>query len=354
MLVRNQTYIFIDIEAALIRGKQHIIEIGAVKWLPDGSKETFSQLIQPYKFKKLNGHIQQLTGITTEQLLQAHSFVEVMNNFINWCGELKTFITFGEFDRKVLEEELTRNQYSSRFLYPMIDFQQKYMIEQQMKEQPSLNRLMTDLNIEINIQHRALADAESLFKVFEASNGHELIEKQKTNKFSLLLNEFKQQDEDCHIFLTYLTGVVEPTSIRIESLDSIQKQLQVTVKQTEKILDDGQVETIESIEITPSNEVKQFLQYVLEDVQEKVLITRTGLRQLSKINRLHQCTIPKTEVMTLKNLLQNEEDVQEFTINGSRISTYEEKIYQLLDEHKQKIIDEFTKRDLFIKESVLS
>lgn len=354
MMVHNQTYIFIDIEAALIRGKQHIIEIGAVKWLPNGSKETFSQLIQPYKFKKLNYHIQQLTGITTEQLLSSPSFVEVMNCFIEWCGEQKTFVTFGEFDRKVLEEELERNQYRSTFLYPIIDFQQKYMIELQMKEQPSLNRLMTDLQLEIDVQHRALADAESLFNVFVATNGREMIEKQKTNEFALLLKEFKQLDEDCHICLTYVTGEIYPSSLTIQSLDTIQKQLDVEVKQKKKTLDDGQEEVVDYFEVRSNKEVKEFLQQVMKDVEQKVLITRTGLRQLSKINRLHQCTLPKTESMTLKNLLQCEEEVHEFTVNGQSISTYEEKICELLDKHKEKIIDEFINRDLFITESVTS
>lgn len=32
---------FLDIEAAIVRGKQHIIEIGAVKWLPNDEVEFF-------------------------------------------------------------------------------------------------------------------------------------------------------------------------------------------------------------------------------------------------------------------------------------------------------------------------
>ena len=194
ILGRRKTYISVDVEAALIRGKQYIIEIGAVKWLPDGTTETFTQLIQPYKFKKLNAHIQQLTGITTEQLIDAPSFKEAFYKFKRWCKQDYIFLTFGEFDRKVLEEELTRNYINKDCLYPIVDFQQKYMIANVIKEQPSLGGLMQHLGLEVETQHRALADAFSLLRIFQEIDGEKLIEQQQTNEFILLLTNFKMLD----------------------------------------------------------------------------------------------------------------------------------------------------------------
>lgn len=42
IMVRKHSFIFIDVEATLIRGKQYIIEIGAVKWLPNGDQQFFA------------------------------------------------------------------------------------------------------------------------------------------------------------------------------------------------------------------------------------------------------------------------------------------------------------------------
>ena len=126
----KQTYISIDIEAALIRGKQYCIEIGAVKYQPDGAIDTFSQLIQPYKFKKLNRHITALTGITSEQLYDAPSFKDVMRDFKAWCGEKAVFLTFGEFDRKVLSHNLVLSFKEKRKSFKLISSELSYNIPQ--------------------------------------------------------------------------------------------------------------------------------------------------------------------------------------------------------------------------------
>lgn len=350
--MRNHSYIFIDVEAALIRGKQYIIEIGAVKWFTDGTKDSFSQLIRPYKFKKLNSHIQKLTGITTEQLLSAPNFKEVMKEFIHWCKGGAIFVTFGEFDRKVLEEELNRNHLDCQFLYPIVDFQQKYMIEHQIKEQPSLSGLMEELGISTSIQHRALADAISLLNIFDATNGEMMIEKQKTNQFVILLSECKQAEFDYELYLTYITGEVSNSNIEVQSIETLNKNLTFEVKEKERILQDGEVEIVQYNEIHPNREVHKFLHSKMNDLSNKVMITRSGLRQFSKLNRLHKCTVPKTEVMTLQKLLHDQEVVNEFTLNGQSIQFYEEKLRQVINRYKNNIIEEFNKRNLYIKEKV--
>lgn len=348
--MRNETYIFLDIEAALVRGKQHIIEIGAVKWLPNGEIECFSEFVQPYKLKKLSARIQNLTGIQTEDLLSAPCFKEVMNEFVEWSEGNTIFVTFGEFDRKILEEELQRNRMSSDFLYPIIDFQQKYMIEHQVKNQPSLSQLMTKYNVTTERHHRALQDALSLFHIFDAANGLEMIEHQKTNQFALMLTENRQGEEEMDVFLTYVTGEVFPSNLNIHSIRSIHKTLIFIKKEREMIQEDGTVQMTEFNEIVPNEEVAHFLQEVAQDINDKVLITRSGLKQLSRMNRLHQCTIPKTEVMTLQNLLMDDEAVSRFTINGQSLHTYEKKLYRLLYQYKHKLIAEFNKRNLFVEE----
>lgn len=350
--VRKETYIFLDIEAAMVRGKQHIIEIGAVKWMPNDEVEYFSELIQPYKFKKLNARIQELTGIHTEDLLLAPSFKEVIMQFKEWSRGDTIFVTFGEFDRKVLEEELFRNRIQRRFIYPIVDFQQKYMIENQLKVQPSLSELMEKFEVETSKQHRALQDALTLYHIFKAAEGHKIIEKQKTNQFALMLSEVHHGEEELEVYLTYVTGEVFPSNISIHSIQSIHKSLFCIKKEKEIVQEDGSIFKTEFHEILPNEELAHFLHTVVKDMENKVLITRSGLKQISRISRLHQCVMPKTEVMTLQNLLMNQDAVSHFTMNGQPLHTYEKNLYKLLFRYRHKLIKEFKRRNLFAKEAV--
>ena len=346
ILKRTKTYISIDIEAALIRGKQYIIEIGAVKWKPDNTTETFTQLIQPYRFTKLNNRIQQLTGITTEQLLDAPSFKKAIQQFKRWCGDDYILLTFGEFDRKVLEEELARNYVKQNFLYPMIDFQQKYMIHHGIKEQPSLGGLMEQLGLEVETQHRALADADSLLRIFQTVNGEEMIEQQKTNAFSLLLGSLKQHEKTFSLIITTLNAHVDDTKIEIDSIVSHVNELPYTYETVTKTLPTGEEEESQVIRIQASELTKQFIEHYFISLKDEVLITRSGLKGLNRILRLHNCIAPKIEVMTLTNILNNEELSEQFRYDGEAADVYERKVRKLIKQYKQAIIGEFKKRAL--------
>ena len=98
---------------------------------------------------------------------------------MEWSQGNTIFVTFGEFDRKILEEELFRNRIQRHFIYPIVDFQQKYMIENQLIAQPSLNRADGNFQCLLEREHRALQDANALFQIFKASDGHEMIESKK-------------------------------------------------------------------------------------------------------------------------------------------------------------------------------
>ncbi|MEO4052856.1 3'-5' exonuclease [Solibacillus sp. CAU 1738] len=347
---RKKTYICVDVEAALIRGRQHIIEVGAVKWLPDGTKETFTQLIKPYKFKKLNAHIQKLTGITTEQLLDAPSFKEAIYKFKRWCKGDYILLTFGEFDRKVFEEELARNYMNSDFLFPLVDYQQKYMIVHGLKEQPSLGGLMTTLGLEVETQHRALADAESLLKIFEVTNGESVIECQQTRNMIILFTQFKQQETDFDVAVTYLNCTVENDHIEVQHIETYRELLPFTVHEEERMNKEGETYVTQLTTIQPSIKVKAFLQQIILQAEGKVVLTRSGLRSMSRLLRLHGCTMPKTENMQLSNLLNNEEILAKFYIGEQSVHAYEAKICRLLRKFEGLIIEEYSKRALLPQE----
>ncbi|WP_431029955.1 exonuclease domain-containing protein [Lysinibacillus sp. LZ02] len=350
--MRKNTYICIDIEAALIRGRQYMIELGAVKWNPDGTMDTFTQLIQPYKFKKLNSHIQKLTGITTEQLLGAPSFKEAMYTFKRWCKGDCIFLTFGEFDRKVFEDELGRNYMKSDFIFPMIDFQQKYMIAHHIKEQPSLAGLMKQLGLEAEVQHRALADADSLRKIFEATNGEWLIEQQKTNHLRVILSSLKPMETHYDLVLCSIDLQVQRNGIVMEKVSTIYEQLEFSVHEEQRTNNEGETEMVQLTTIHPSEIAKNMLAQLVQTVDSKVILTRAGLRPLSKVFRLHSCSMPKTEMMTLQQILRDEEAIARFSMQDEPVHVFEAKICHLLKKYEHLLVEEFTKRDLFPKETI--
>ncbi|MER2037056.1 MAG: 3'-5' exonuclease [Solibacillus sp.] len=352
ILERTKTYITVDVEAALIRGKQYIIEIGAVKWLPDGTTETFTQLIQPYKFKKLNAHIQQLTGITTEQLLDAPSFKEAFYKFKRWCKSDYVFLTFGEFDRKVFEDELTRNYINKECLYPMIDFQQKYMIAKSVKEQPSLSGLMQELGLENETQHRALADAYSLLRIFQTVDGESMIKQQETNEFILLLTNFRMLETTYELLISKTLCSIEHNQIQIHNMQTFRDELPFRIHSVERINEQGEPITTEQIKITPNLEAKQFLQQLALEVPGKILVSRTALRSVSKVLKLHHVSLPKTEGMTLTNLLKKEELIAKFNLVDETTHAYEAKILRLIRKFETSIVEEFHKRALLEKDPV--
>lgn len=352
MLERRKTYICVDVEAALIRGRQHIIELGAVKWLPNGDKETFTQLIQPYKFKKLNAHIQELTGIKTEQLLDAPTFKEAIYKFKRWCKGDYVILTFGEFDRKVLEEELARNYMNSDFIFPLVDYQQKYMIEHGLKEQPSLGRLMDKLGIEVQSQHRALVDAESLLKIFEVTHGEQIIERQQTRNMMVLLTQIKQLETVYDVSVTYVICSVDHDHIEVQHIETYRELLPFTVYEEERVNKEGETYISQVTKIQKSVRVQAFLQQVIQDAQGKVVLTRAGLRSVSRLLRLHDCTMPKLENMQLQHLLKNEELLEKFYMGDQSVHAFEAKVCRLIRKFEGILIDEFTKRALLPQEAL--
>lgn len=347
------TFIFLDIEATLINGKQHIIEIGAIKWMPNNTFETFEQLIKPIKFKRLNRHIQNLTGITTEELQHAKPFHMVIQDFIEWCGgyeKEKIFVTFGEFDRKVLEEEFARHYLKKDFLYPIVDYQQKYMIAHQEKNQPSLNRLMEYYNLKNEQQHRALADANSLLKIFLATDGLQLIESQKTNNFTCILCDMVQKENVYEVYLTYITGSIENEYITINDIKALKRLLTYQIQEVEKVSADGESSIVQVYNIQSNQDIQRFLTQFSEHLENQVLITFGGLKHLSKIVRIHGISIPKTETMTLKQLIKDENELIQFK-NNNELTNDEIKYLRLFKKFQNVIIAEFKNRNL-IKDEV--
>lgn len=96
------------------RMPHEIIEIGACR-VDENYRvtDTFSEIICPRLYKKLDKHIRQVTGITEDELKAGRSFADVFADFIRWCGEDAQLVTWGRDDFPVLR----RN--AAFFMMPM-------------------------------------------------------------------------------------------------------------------------------------------------------------------------------------------------------------------------------------------
>lgn len=84
-----------------------IIQIGAVL-LDENMKiiDTYKSYIRPKTYSKMHPSITELTGITDEMLVGKRDFIQVIEEFKNWCPEESFFMSWGYDDMPMLENNL--------------------------------------------------------------------------------------------------------------------------------------------------------------------------------------------------------------------------------------------------------
>lgn len=145
------------------RMPHEIIEIGACRVNRNYEVvDTFSALIKPKLYRRLDKHIKSVTGITESELANGGSFSDVFGDFINWCSEDSLLVTWGRDDYPVLK----RN--AAFFMTPMpfsppVDAQFVFAgavlgdVHKQMNLHAALEKMEIDPNVPA---HRAVYDAE--------------------------------------------------------------------------------------------------------------------------------------------------------------------------------------------------
>lgn len=140
-------YIFFDLEGDTAYSKRHgrfineIIEVGAVR-LDEKLNEVdrFDMLVYPEVFRKLTGRITQMTGITTQEIVeQGRSFYEVMERFDRWLSKTPDHVlmSWSTSDLHMLLSNLGyfTDLTTIPFLHRYADFQ-RYMQEKLDPENP--------------------------------------------------------------------------------------------------------------------------------------------------------------------------------------------------------------------------
>ena len=148
-----------------------IIEIGAVKL---NSKKKmigqFSKLIKPQVYLEMHHITKKLINLQIEELKNEKSFVDIMNEFLEWCGEDYIFCTWGPLD--LIELQRNMKYYGMPLLsdgpFPFLDIQKLFSIGFEDKKLRRTLEFAADyLEIEKDIPfHRAFSDAYYTAKVF--------------------------------------------------------------------------------------------------------------------------------------------------------------------------------------------
>ncbi|MCR8642511.1 exonuclease domain-containing protein [Paenibacillus sp. N1-5-1-14] len=171
-------YIVLDIE---FNGRKfasdkpmEVIEIGAVR-LNDQLEEidTFSALIKPVYFAKLNKFIRDKTGIVQEEIDQAEGFKPVVTEFLAWLQKRSDYLllTWGKEDVKRIVFDTRMHEMDDSYWMAMqsLDLLKGYIKVKKHTNDISVESALHELGIETDgVTHRAFEDARSTAQIFKA------------------------------------------------------------------------------------------------------------------------------------------------------------------------------------------
>lgn len=142
-----------------------IIEVGAVKLNSEKKViSEFSKLVKPTVYNEFHYHTQNMLSMTMKDLSKGSSFIEVMEEFLQWCGTDYIFCTWGCADLTELQRNM--KYYGMEPLaegpFKYYDVQKAFsvMFEENKKVRRSLEYAVDYLNIlKAKPFHRAKEDA---------------------------------------------------------------------------------------------------------------------------------------------------------------------------------------------------
>ncbi len=179
-----------------------IIEIGAVKLNEDRVMiDEFSALIKPQIYKTMHYMTGKLVHIKMAELKHEQPFEEVMENFLEWCGEDYVFCTWGPLDLTELQRNMVYYGFKPFMDGPLsfYDVQKLFALEyDEGKERRALENAVDFLSIEKDIPfHRAFSDAYYTGKVFAC------IKKEETLKHISFDNFMAPKDKQSEIHMFF-------------------------------------------------------------------------------------------------------------------------------------------------------
>lgn len=149
-----------------------IIEIGAVKLDSGfGVIEEYDRIIRPKLYTKLHYIVKDIIDVSNDDLANGGNFDEVIEEFLNWCGEDYIFCIWGNGDLTELQRNMRFYNVENRFPMPFIfyDIQKLYSIlYEDGKIRRSLQSVIEAMHLsEAEEFHRAINDARYTARVMQ-------------------------------------------------------------------------------------------------------------------------------------------------------------------------------------------
>ena len=147
-----------------------IIEIGALHlndtFVMEGE---FNRLVKPQVYTKMHMITSRLIHLQMQELERGKPFPEVMERFIEWCGEDYIFCTWGDQDLRELQRNMKYHEMTPLSDGPIafLDVQKLFSIAyEDGKSRKSLEHAIDSLGMEKDIPfHRAFSDAYYTAKI---------------------------------------------------------------------------------------------------------------------------------------------------------------------------------------------
>lgn len=139
-----------------------IIEIGAVKLNEDMTPgEEFTIDVKPVYFRRMHYKVKKITGFDKERLAHGIAFADALEQLRSWCGDNVTFITWGNDDQRILEQNIIIHDLDWDWIAGWVNLQLIYNLQTGGdKNQKSLASAMEHFEIEqTRVAHDALGDA---------------------------------------------------------------------------------------------------------------------------------------------------------------------------------------------------
>ncbi len=161
----DQPVIFLDTETATLFGAPHLLEIGAVRVEGGEVVDRFETLVRPQV--PVEEGVTAIHGIRGEDVRDAPDAGRAVADFAAWLGETPMAAHGARIDAGVLAFECVRWGLALPAA-PMIDTVKLARLLIADAPDHKLQTLCQILEIETTVYHRALPDAVSCWKVFEA------------------------------------------------------------------------------------------------------------------------------------------------------------------------------------------
>ena len=140
-----------------------IIQIGAAKIDLEGNVlDTFSQIVKPFYYTKLNKDVAELTLLKDEDLEGGLPFAQAMDAFRAWCGEDYALLSWSATDGFVMAHNCEKFGYGTDWMPKIFDAQLMFD-DYEMGEDRSwpLNYALYHFQEKPDGAHNALADVLS-------------------------------------------------------------------------------------------------------------------------------------------------------------------------------------------------